>query len=158
MSTPNKKRSAEAPTAPVAKRTAMGKKTDLEVVDLDKEETYAMTVTLQSSFNVFPVPLRTKLEAMYTRCIRNQMKSLEAITISKDKWTFSVISDLRVRDTITKTKSSLHKNNITSASLANTVLLDTFVKSKSPYLICSKPSFIILPTEAGLTNPEFTQL
>jgi hypothetical protein len=59
MSTAGKKRPTEALEAPVAKRAAVRKSADSEVIDVDHEDSYGITVTLHSSFNVFPSLLRT---------------------------------------------------------------------------------------------------
>jgi hypothetical protein len=158
MAATNKKRPAESTTGPVVKRNATRKNSDQDSIEIEPDETCHITVVLHSRYDVFPASLRAKLQTTYTTMIRSQMEALETNVTPGARYTFSVVSELRVRQTdpASAKTQSICRDNIHSLSLANTALLDFFRKTNKRYL--EMPNFVQLKTEDGISNPEFIQL
>jgi hypothetical protein len=152
-----KKRAAEpaAPMTIVAKRKRVA---EPDVEELEIDETYHITTSLHSKYSIFPLTLCAPLQKAYANTMRIQMRALEANIINKDTYMFSLISELRVRQSgpVGGTETTVHRDNIPSLSLANTALLETFVSTKKQYL--GKPVFVEQKPEGEVAKPEFTRL
>jgi hypothetical protein len=161
MSNVNKKRPAETTTAsPAPKRSATRKPSETVTIDEDETntETYIITAKLSNKYNVFPGYLRQVLQASYQTTIQRQMAALLSGIPLKFNITFSVIIETRIRqpDPIIEPNVTTYKNNVVSLSLANTILVELFMKTQGEYL--EKPNFVMLPKLDGMANPDFTRL
>lgn len=122
------------------------------------KEAYHMTLTMDKRFAIFPVQLRTRLQTAYAETIRVQMRILKTGIARKIRFTFSIVTDLRIRQSGTHTglETTICKDSIRSLSIANTTLFEMFIERSGKYL--EKPAFVELKTEAGIANPDFIQL
>jgi hypothetical protein len=159
MSGLNRKRPGEAnATLPTPKRAATGR--DAELIEDEKDETYHVTTKLHGKYNVFPELLRNRLQASYVATIQFQINALQSGAVSEYKYTYSVVTERRIRQVTPSLEptcnTTLCKDSIVSLSLANTALLEVFLKSQKERL--EKPSFVMLKRHEGISNPEFTQL
>jgi hypothetical protein len=156
MSPPTKKRPAEeAEQAPAAKRAALRKPQQLEVIEVEEEETYHVAVTLHSKYAIYPALLRKILENSYRTAVRSQMSGLATNTLPKGQHKFAVISELRVRSSSPNAavNRTILKDNVATLSFANTTLVEMFLKAGKKHL--EKPASVQLKTEEGIANPEF---
>jgi hypothetical protein len=158
MSGQGRKRAAEQNMNP--NKRAMGRKAnEPDILELNEApEDYHVSTTLHSKFGVFPEILCKSLQSSYNAAIQSLMKAFAAKTTLREKYTYSVIADLRVRQSNPNTgiTSTICKDGIPSLSLANTALLECFLNTKQKYL--EKPSFVFLKKEEGVANPDFIQL
>ena len=157
MSPPKtKKRGAEqSDTVTPAKRATARKLGEPEVIELEEDETYHIAVRLHSKFDVYPPLLRKTLESSFGSTVQAQVKAMSDKTLPKDKYSFAIVTERRVRQAMPNAASNRTnlKLDIPSLSLANTALLELFSRNHKKYL--EKPSFVQLKTEEGIANPEF---
>jgi hypothetical protein len=152
-----KKRAAEQAVANPNKRAATKKNSEPDVVEVEVLENYHISTVLHSRFDIFPLQLRKTLQLSYTATVQSLMKTLEARATTRDKYIFSIILDVRVRQSSRNAvNTTTICGGIPSLSLANTVLLDRFLNTKKKFL--EKPSFVYLKTDEGIANPDFIQL
>lgn len=161
MSGANKRRSAEVHAgAPAPKRPVTRKPNETVIIEEDEvdTETYEITAKLSKKYNVFPEPLRRALQDSYETIIEHQMAALIAGVPLKFKFTYSIITERRIRqiDPILEPKFTISKDNVVSLSIANTTLVELFLKSHEEYL--GKPNFVLLPKQDGTSNPNFIRL
>jgi hypothetical protein len=158
MSGQGRKRAAEQNVNP-NKRATTRKNNESDVLELDEApEDYHVSTTLHSKFGVFPELLCKALQSSYNATVQSLMKAFAAKTVLKEKYTYSVIADSRVRQSNPNTgvTTTVYKDGLPSLSLANTALLECFLDTKKKYL--EKPSFVYLRKEEGVANPDFIQL
>jgi hypothetical protein len=156
MSVLNKKRPGEAnTTAPAPKQPRTGP--DAEVIE-EKDETYHVTTRLHSKFGLFPALLQNRLQKAYEVTIQYHMNVLQSGSIPEYKYSYSIVTERRIRQIATNSLCNVNlcKGGIVSLSIANTALLELFLKSQKESL--KKPNFVMLKQQEGIVNPEFTQL
>jgi hypothetical protein len=84
------------------------------------------------------------------------MKALGVNTIPEYKYTYSIVSEIRVRQFNAETQSIICEDDIPPLSLANTTLLEKFARASKNCL--ENSSFVQLKTEESIVHPEFVQL
>jgi hypothetical protein len=143
---------------PPPKRPATRKATAVETIEDEPNELCHVTATLHSKFMIFPEDLRKRLQRMYQSMLQCQMTALLSGTTHQFKFTYSIFTERKVRQATPSAEPNitLCKESIVSLSIANTTLLEIFLKAQKESL--NKPNFIQLKTQEGLANPDFNQL
>lgn len=164
MAGTSRKRSAESDqAAPNAKRSTVKKSTQDEIIELGNYVSVSQAsdglrayIALPTKFDVFPKGLCSKIEQSYIATFQSQLKSLENNTAWKNKYAYSLISDLRIRSSNPEggiTTTTL-KSNMPTLSISNTALLDHFFTNHHKYL--EDPSFVPLKVNESIANPDFS--
>jgi hypothetical protein len=161
MSSVSKKRPGDVRNpSEASKRSAT--RSETVVINEDEEEAnnmnYDVTAKLSSKFSIFPEPLRKQLQVMYEATIRYAMSALVSGDTLKFKYTYSIVTERRIRqpDSVFEPNVTICKANMVSLSIANTALVELFLKSQKDYL--AKPNFVLLPKQDGMANPDFIRL
>jgi hypothetical protein len=156
MSGTHKKRPAEQVLIVISERAATKKDLEPKIIEPEVLETYHIAVVLHNRFETFPMLLRETLQFNYTTTIQSHMKALGVNTITEYKYTYSIVSEIRVRQFNAETQSIICEDDIPSLSLANTTLLEKFARASKKCL--ENSSFVQLKTEESIVHPEFVQL
>ncbi|KAF1920034.1 hypothetical protein BDU57DRAFT_438520 [Ampelomyces quisqualis] len=145
-------------SAPAPKRASTGKTTAVEIIEDEPNESCHVTAKLHSKFVIFPEDLRHRLQRMYQSLLQFQMAALLSGTTHRFNYTYSIVTEEKVREKIPHAGSNitLCRENIVSLSIANTTLLEIFLEVQKDAL--AEPKFILLKTQKGLANPDFNQL
>jgi hypothetical protein len=161
MSGISKKRPGEVRnTSEVSKRSTT--RSETVIIDEDEEEAnfknYDIAAKLSSTFSVFPEPLRERLQVMCEATIRYAMTALVSQKPLNFKYTYSIVTEWRVRQPISIIEPNVTtcKANMVSLSVANTALMELFLNSQKDYL--KKPNFVFLQKQDGMANPDFIRL
>ena len=159
MSTANtRKRPAEQDVpSPNPKRAAPSKGPDVVAIDDEDDADFQIETKLHDRFKVFPDVLRETIETAYKSTLRSQMTALRTNTVLKNIYTFSIVSEFRVRQSNNGPNTTICKSNISSLSLANTALLNHFLRARNKDKL-TKGSFVRLKTVQGIANPDFINL
>jgi hypothetical protein len=158
MSGNTKKRAAEQPLPNQNKRASTRKVNEPDIIVVEDDKNYHISITIHSKFNAFPASLRATLQDIYVATVKDHMKTLEGDKATPNsKHTWSIIADTRVRSNPNpRIATEVIKNNIPALCLANTWLLEHFMNTKRRFL--EKPTFVSQEAENGETNPTFVQL
>jgi hypothetical protein len=129
MSGVNRKRPADTNvTAPAPKRTATGQSSEAVVIEEDDDKQYHVTAKLSSKFAVFPDALRNQLQTTYETTIQHQMAALHSNIALKFKYTYSVITERRVRQCAPSNEPNftICKDNMVSLSASQIRLSSSY--------------------------------
>ncbi|KAF2134023.1 hypothetical protein P153DRAFT_363041 [Dothidotthia symphoricarpi CBS 119687] len=156
----SKRPAPAALTAPTPKRVAKAAPIvlDEETENHKDDASFQISVKMHQKFAIFPAKLRQTVEHAHKDALEAMMENFRADNAPNVKHTYLTTRGRCVRSSMTSFESQTPAwaRNSSSPSLANMDILEAM--ATKPSVCRQKPTYVELPTQDGLANPEFVHL